>query len=361
MPYERLTGRKPLSAINLARPSHVLYIASIVMQKKIRWGVLSTANIGRTKVIPAIQTSRYGEVVAICSRVPGSARPVADELGIAHAYDSYEELLADPTIDAIYNPLPNHLHVPWSVKALEAGKHVLCEKPLGMDAADLNPLFNAAEQFPHLKVMEAFMYRFHPQWQKARELISNGSIGKLRSLHAHFSYNNRDNQNIRNNLAMGGGALLDIGCYGISVARFLFQAEPIRVIGHITPYPGHEVDCFVSAILEFAEGSATFTASTKIEPQQHVEASGEAGSLLIPLPFSPIADTPTKIMLKREQVYQDIPLPESDQYREMADAFALSVLEDTPVPTPLGDALANMKVIDAIFASAQSRQWIEIN
>lgn len=331
------------------------------MPKKIRWGVLSTANIGRTKVIPAIQTSRYGEVVAICSRAPGSARLVADELGIARAYDSYDELLADPEIDAIYNPLPNHLHVPWSVKALEAGKHVLCEKPLGMDAADLTPLLHAAQQFPQLKIMEAFMYRFHPQWQKARELVNSGNIGKLRALHAHFSYNNRDEQNIRNTLAMGGGALLDIGCYGISAARFLFNAEPIHVLGHITPYPGHEVDCFVSAILEFAEGSATFTVSTKIEPQQHVEASGEAGSLLIPLPFSPIADTPTKIMLKREQVYQDIALPESDQYRDMADAFALSILENQPVPTPLSDAVANMKVIDALFASAKSRQWIEIN
>jgi predicted dehydrogenase len=323
--------------------------------------VLSTAKIGQTKVIPAMQTSRYGEVTAICSRTPGIARGVADELGIARAYDSYEELLADPDIDAIYNPLPNHLHVPWSVKALAAGKHVLCEKPLGLNAADLTPLFEASRQNPHLKVMEAFMYRFHPQWQKAQEVVSSGAIGQLRALHSHFSYNNRDAQNIRNNLAMGGGALMDIGCYSISVSRLLFNAEPLRVAGQITPYAEQEVDCFVSAILEFPEGSATFTASTKIEPHQYVEASGEAGSLLIPLPFSPLADSATKIMVKREQVYEEINLPASDQYRDMADAFALSIINDTPVPTPLGDALANMKIIDAIFASAQTRQWIEIS
>lgn len=326
----------------------------------LRWGVLSTAKIGRTKVIPAIQTSRHGNVVAIGSRNQASARQVADELGIARAYGSYEELLADPEIDAIYNPLPNHLHVPWSIKALEAGKHVLCEKPLGLDAADIQPLLDAAARHPHLKVMEAFMYRFHPQWQKAHALVINGAIGQVRHIHSHFAYNNREPENIRNNAAMGGGALMDIGCYCISLARYLFESEPLRVLGQIMPYPGYEVDCFVSGILEFADGTSTFTASTKIEPQQYVEASGENGSVLIPIPFNPIADTTTQVILKHNQQREELAIEPSDHYRNMADAFAESVFTEQAVPTPLSDALANMKIIDAIFASAASNCWVDL-
>jgi predicted dehydrogenase len=329
--------------------------------QKIRWGVLSTAKIGRTKVIPAIQTSTHGEVVAICSRDQASAQQVADELGIARAYGSYEALLADPDINAIYNPLPNHLHVPWSVKALEAGKHVLCEKPIGLNAADVTPLIDAAKRFPHLKVMEAFMYRFHPQWQKSKALVTDGSVGQLRTIHTHFSYNSHEAENIRNNVAMGGGALMDIGCYGVSLSRYLFGAEPLRALGHITPYAGYDVDCFVSAILEFPQGNATIVASTKIEPEQYVRASGEAGSVFIPLPFNPVADTTTQILLKRDQHQEEITLGSSDHYRNMADAFALSILNEQPVPTPLSDAVANMKIIDAIFASAAQQQWVEIN
>lgn len=328
--------------------------------QKLRWGVLSTANIGRTKVIPAIQTSQYGEVVAICSRDLTSARKHADNLGIARAYGSYEELLADTEIDAIYNPLPNHLHVDWSIKALAAGKHVLCEKPIGMNVMDTQRLIDAAARYPQLKVMEAFMYRFHPQWQQAQTLVADERIGQLRSVHSHFSYNNRDQENIRNIISMGGGALMDIGCYCISVARFLFGTEPLRVMGQITPYAGYEVDCFVSGIIEFADGSSTFTASTKIEPQQHMEAIGEAGSLYVPLPFNPPGDEEARITLTRNRQSEEITIPASDSYRNMADAFALSVLNNEPVPTPLSDALANMKIIDAIFASAEKSQWVSI-
>ena len=328
--------------------------------QKLRWGVLSTAKIGRTKVIPAIQTSIHGEVVAICSRTQASAQAAADELGIARAYASYEELLADPNIDAIYNPLPNHLHVPWSVKALEAGKHVLCEKPLGLDAADLTPLLEAAVKYPQLKVMEAFMYRFHPQWDKVHELINNGSIGQLRSIHSHFSYNNREAENIRNSAEMGGGALMDIGCYCISLSRYLFSSEPLRVMGQITPYAGYDVDCFVSGILEFADGSATFTAATKMENDQYIKASGEAGSLSLAIPFSPDSGVETSVEIKRNQVIEELPIAGCDHYRNMADAFALSVFNKTPVPTSLEDAVANMKIIDAIFASVKTGQWIEV-
>lgn len=328
--------------------------------QKIRWGVLSTAKIARTKVIPALQTSAHNQVLAICSRDAQSARAAADELGIERAYGSYEALLADPDIDAIYNPLPNHLHVDWSIKALQAGKHVLCEKPLGLNAADAQRLLDAAQAQPQLKTMEAFMYRFHPQWQMAKTLIEAGNIGKLLTVHSHFSYNNREPQNIRNSAAMGGGALMDIGCYCISLSRWLFNAEPQQVIGQITPYENYEVDCLISAMLEFEQGSATFTASTKIEPQQYIEASGELGSLFIPVPFNPIGDAATEIRLKHNGQSETIHIPPADHYRVMVDAFAQSIIDQQPVPTPLQDAINNMRIIDAIFESAARGQWIRL-
>ena len=325
---------------------------------KLRWGVLSSAKIGRTKVIPAIQTSLHGEVVAIASRTQASADQTAKELGIERAYASYEELLADPDIDAIYNPLPNHLHVPWSIKAIEAGKHVLCEKPIGLNTADVEKLIAVAQQHPQLKVMEAFMYRFHPQWQAAKNLVREGSIGQVRSIHSHFAYNNRELDNIRNNADWGGGALMDIGCYCISLSRFIYDEEPLRVLGQITPYAGYDVDCFVTGIMEFADGNATFTATTKSEGQQYVEIHGEHGSILIPLPFNPNGDTTTHIIVKHEGVREEIVQPPSDHYRNMADAFAQSIFAKESVPTPLSDALANMKIIDAIFASAKNSEWV---
>lgn len=326
---------------------------------KIRWGVLSTANIGR-KVIPALQTSNHNQVIAVSSRSLENARAYADELGITRAYGSYEELLNDPNIDAIYNPLPNDLHVPWSIKALQAGKHVLCEKPLGLNTAEVQQLIDVAAQHPHLKIMEAFMYRFHPQWQRARDLVRAGSIGQVRNIHSHFAYNNRDADNIRNSIAMGGGALMDIGCYCISLARYIFAEEPLRVLGQITPYAGYEVDCFVTGIMEFADGNATFTASTKIESKQYVSINGEQGSIFIPVPFNPIADANTNLILKRNEQHEDILIVPSDHYRNMGDAFAQSVLLQKDTPTPLNDALANMKIIDAIFTSVESNQWQSI-
>jgi predicted dehydrogenase len=327
--------------------------------KQLRWGVLSTADIGR-KVIPALQTSVHNVVVAVASRDIKKAQTFAAELNIPCAYGSYEALLNDTTIDAIYNPLPNHLHVPWSIKALAAGKHVLCEKPLGLNASDVENLVHSAKQFPHLNVMEAFMYRFHPQWLRARELVNTGSIGQVRSIHSHFAYNNRDADNIRNEPAMGGGALMDIGCYCISLARFIYNEEPLRVIGQITPYAGYDVDCFFSGMLEFADGNASFTAATKMAPEQYVKIHGEQGNIFIPLPFNPIADTATHLVLQRNQLQENIFIHASNHYRTMGDAFAQSVLQQAPVPTPLGDALANMKIIDALFTSAQNNQWVNL-
>ena len=328
--------------------------------QKLRWGVLSSAKIGREKVIPAIQSSLHGEVVAIASRTQESADHAAKELGLKYPYGSYDALLADPNIDAIYNPLPNHLHVPWSIKAIEAGKHVLCEKPLGLNTADVEKLITVAQQHPQLNVMEAFMYRFHPQWKTVKKLVREGSIGQVRSIHSYFAYNNHDINNIPNNLDWGGGALMDIGCYCISLSRFIYDEEPLRVLGQMTPYAGYDVDCFVSGMMEFADGNATFSVSTKSEAGQYVHIHGEQGSILMPLPFTPQAEASTHIILKRKDVREEIVQAPSDHYLNMADEFAQSVFAKESVPTPLSDALANMKIIDAIFASAKNSQWITI-
>ena len=328
--------------------------------KKIRWGIISTANIGVAKVIPAIQKSKHNQVVAIASRDISSAKAAAEKLSIEKAYGSYEALLADPEIDAIYNPLPNHLHIPYSMAVVEAGKHLLCEKPLGLDAKDILPLLTLAEKNPQIKIMEAFMYRFHPQWQKTKEWVDTDVIGKLRSIQTHFYYNNRDMDNIRNRAEWGGGALLDIGCYPISVARYLYAREPQRVFAQIVPWTGYEVDCLLTGIMDFTDAIASFTVATKIENGQMVLVSGEKGSIQINWPFNPEPADAQTVLLRRDKKLELVELNPADQYSEMADAFALSILNNTRVPTPLTDALANMRVIDAMFESAKKQEWIAI-
>ena len=255
---------------------------------KIRWGILSTAKIGVEKVIPAMKRGTLTEVVAIASRSEPKARQAADKLGIAKAYGSYDALLADPDVDAVYNPLPNDQHVPWSIKALEAGKHVLCEKPIGLSAAQGRELADASARFPKLKLMEAFMYRHHPQWRTAKELVKSGRIGKLRTIQTFFSYYSDDQNNIRCNPVMGGGGLMDIGCYAISLSRWLFDAEPARVLGYVEIDSSWGVDRMASAILDFGNGgSATFTCSMAVNPLQVVHVVGTEGRIeLSEVPFN---------------------------------------------------------------------------
>lgn len=328
--------------------------------KKLRWGILSSAKIARTKVIPALTSSRFNEVVAIASRHAESAKQTAAELNIPTFYSSYEELLADPNIDAIYNPLPNHLHVPWSIKALEAGKHVLCEKPIGLNRADALQLKAVSDRYPELTLFEGFMYQFHPQWKKALALIEAGAIGKLRLVHSHFSYNNRDAGNIRNSAAMGGGGLMDIGCYCVALNRLLFKSSPAQVIAFETPFDGYEVDCLISGLMQFATGQATFSASTKVEADQYVDITGEDGKIRIPIPFNPIEDETTSIILQQHKTSQVITLAAADHYREMADTFAQAVLNQQPLPTNIDDAINNMAVIDALFLSIKENVVIHL-
>jgi predicted dehydrogenase len=327
---------------------------------KIRWGVLSTAKIGREKVIPATQHSRLGTVAAIASRDLDRAKSLAAQLVVEKAYGSYEELLADADVDAIYNPLPNHMHVRWSIRALEAGKHVLCEKPIGLSVAEAEKLAAAAAGHPRLKVMEAFMYRFHPQWQAARKLVRDGRIGRLRTIHTQFSYYNDDPQNIRNKLDMGGGALMDIGCYPISLSRFIYDDEPQRVLGHMERDPSTGVDRLTSAVLEFGLGTATFTCGTQIAPYQRVNIFGTAGRIEIEIPFNAPPDRPCRSWVQSGAEFdatEEVRFEVCDQYTLQADAFARAILEDSPVPTPLSDAIANMRVIERVAASAGRGRW----
>ena len=324
---------------------------------KVRWGILSTAKIGTEQVIPAMQSGKYCEITAVASRNLDKAQAAARQLGIPKAYGSYEELLADPDIDAIYIPLPNHLHVPWSIKALNADKHVLCEKPIGLTAAKAQELLDAARQRPQLKVMEAFMYRHHPQWQRARQLVAEGKIGQLRTIQSFFSYYNADPDNIRNKAEIGGGGLMDIGCYCISLSRFIFGAEPQRVCGIMEYDPQFKTDRLTSGILDFGRGTSTFTCSTQLTPYQRVNIFGTEGRVEIEIPFNAPADQPCKMWHQYGTEIDEIVLDVCNQYTIQGDLFSQAVLKDTDVPTPLEDAVANMKVIEALIHSAKGGTW----
>jgi predicted dehydrogenase len=332
------------------------------MANKVRWGVLSTAGIGVKKVIPAMQKGEWVDVMAIASRDRGKAEETARALGIAKAYGSYEDLLADPQIEAIYNPLPNQLHVPWSIRAAEAGKHVLCEKPLSITVAEARTLL-AVQQRTGVTIGEAFMVRTHPQWLRTRELIASGRIGELRSVQGFFSYFNTDPKNIRNIPECGGGALMDIGCYPINTARFVFGEEPLRVSGLIERDPTSKVDRLTSAILEFPSGHATLTCSTQLVPYQRMQLLGTKGRIEIEIPFNAPNDRPCRIFIDdgRDLFGGGITIetfPTCDQYTIQGDVFSRAVREGGRVPVPVADAVKNMAVIEAVFRSAESGAWV---
>jgi len=325
--------------------------------RRVRWGVLGTARIGLRKVIPGMQQGSLCEVVAIASRDLAVARAAADRLGLPTAYGSYEALLADPAIEAVYIPLPNHLHVPWSKKALEAGKHVLCEKPIALTAAEAAGLLAVAHRLPAMKVMEAFMYRHHPQWRRAAQIVAEGGIGALRTVHSFFSYYNADPGDIRNRAEFGGGGLMDIGCYSISLSRFLFGTEPVRVCGSVEYDPALGIDRLASGILDFGKGTATFTCSTQLAYYQRVTIFGTAGSIEIEIPFNAPPDRPCRLHHQRGSAVEDIVLEAADQYTIQGDLLSRAIIDDLPVPTPLEDAVANMRVLEAIVESGRRAAW----
>ena len=331
------------------------------MSNKVRWGILSTAAIAVNKVIPAMQKGEWSDVIAIASRDRGKAEDAARTLGIPNAFGSYEELLADPRIEAIYNPLPNQLHVPWSIRAAEAGKHVLCEKPLSLTVVEAKKLL-AVRNRTGVKMGEAFMVRTHPQWLRARELVASGKIGALRSAVSIFSYFNTDPSNIRNQPECGGGALMDIGCYPINTSRFMFGEEPARVLGLIERDPQTKIDRLTSAILEFPSGQSIFTCSTQLVPYQRSNFLGTRGRIEIEIPFNAPNDRPCRIRIDDGRdvigtgtVAEDFPT--CDQYTIQGDIFSRAIRGDGDVPFSLEDAIRNMAVIEAIFRSANSGDW----
>jgi predicted dehydrogenase len=334
------------------------------MLKKVRWGVLGVANIAIRKVIPGMQKGDHCKIAAIASRDLPRAREAAGTLGISKAYGSYEELLADPSIEAIYNPLPNHLHVPWSIKAAEAGKHVLCEKPISLNMAEARQLIQVRDR-TSVKIGEAFMVRTHPQWLRARELVRNGEIGELRSILSVFSYFNRDANNVRNMADIGGGGLLDIGSYPITMSRFLFGREPVGAAGIIDFDPDFKTDRLTSALLDFAPGQAVFTCSTQMVPFQRMQIFGTKGRIEIEIPYNIPPDRPSRIFIDdgsqlagRNARIEEFPT--ADQYTIQGNAFSRAIQENTEVPVPLEDSLANMAVIDAVFRAGASGKWEKI-
>ncbi|MEO5911242.1 MAG: Gfo/Idh/MocA family oxidoreductase [Pelobium sp.] len=322
------------------------------MKQKVKWGILSTSKIGREKVIPALQNAANCEVAGIASRNLENATRTASDLNISKSYGSYEELLTDPDIDAVYNPLPNHLHLEFTLKALKAGKHVLCEKPIGMNAAEAKILMQESKKYPQLKVMEAFMYKFHPQWIKVKELVKSGTIGKVKNIETTFTYNNKDEQNIRNIASAGGGALMDIGCYCISFPRFILDQEPIQVIGRQLINSVTKTDDLTSGMLLFEHNiTASFTCSTKIFPYQRTLIFGDSGMIEIDLPCNTPLDEETKMSLQTENGTEIFTF-KANQYILQCEAFADAILNDKKVPFILEDAYLNMKVIDEIKKSS---------
>jgi predicted dehydrogenase len=303
-----------------------------------------------------MQQGQYTEIAAIASRDAAKAKAAADELGIPKSYGSYEELLADPDIDAIYNPLPNHLHVPWSARAAEAGKHVLCEKPLALNSKEIHSLIEVRDR-TGVKISEAYMVRTHPQWLRAREIVRSGEIGELRSFISAFSYFNRDPSNVRNVAEWGGGAIMDIGCYPITMSRFIFGQEPIRVASFIERDPDFGTDRLSSAMLEYPSGHAIFTCSTQLNPYQIVQILGTKGRIEIEIPWNAPPDLPTRIVVElgayifgSERRVEEFPI--CDQYTIQGDLFARAIIENGPVEMPLEESLRNMAVIESVLSAA---------
>jgi predicted dehydrogenase len=331
----------------------------------VRWGILGAADIALKKVIPAMQRSGWSRVVAIASRTEAKARAAAEQLGIPRAYGSYEQLLADPDVEAIYNPLPNHLHVPWTVRAARAGKHVLCEKPIGLNAGQARELLAVRDQ-NGVQIGEAFMVRTHPQWLAVRELVRSGRIGDLRLITCQFSYFKRDPENLRNRLDYGGGALMDIGCYPISLSRWLYDAEPLAVVALVERDPEFHTDRLTSALLRFPSGQATFSCATQLAPYQRMHVHGTRARVEVEIPFNAPPDRACRIFIDDgRDVFgggiETVTLPTVDQYTVQADHFSRAIRGLGSVPVSVEDAVANMTVIDALFRSAETGQWQAVN
>jgi predicted dehydrogenase len=324
---------------------------------QLRWGVLGVAKIATQKVIPAMQECPRARVAAIASRDPAKADLAAIALGIPTSYGRYEDLIADPDIDAIYIPLPNHLHVEWATRAAEAGKHVLCEKPIGLTAADVRSLIAVRDRTGR-RIQEAFMYRAHPQWRRAVEIVRSGRLGEVRAISGAFSYFNDDPANIRNSEPLGGGGLYDIGCYLVNSARMLFGGEPRRVRSLMARDSRSGVDRVTSMLLEFEHGHAIGVCGTQHVPYQRIQIFGTRARLEIEIPFNCWPDRPTRLFLDSGAdlaggSIDTIEIPAANQFAIQCEEFSEAILTDAPTPYPLEDSLANMTVIEAVITLSE--------
>jgi predicted dehydrogenase len=325
--------------------------------KPVKWGIISTANIGMKHVIPGMLKSRDLEIVAISSRNLKRAKEAASQLGIPRAHGSYEAMLADPEVEAVYNPLPNHLHVPLTLAAARAGKHVLCEKPIAITAAEAKQLKKAPKG---ILIAEAFMVRHNPQWLEARARVKKGEIGEVRAIQVFFAYFNRDPKNVRNMADIGGGGLLDIGCYPITVSRFIFSAEPKRVTATFDRDPKFKTDRTAGGLADFGDGRhLSFSISTQTAPYQRAHIVGTKGRIEIEIPFNAPPDKPNRYFVQgmsmNEGVWHELPV--ADQYQLQAEAFGRALRGTEKLVWGVDDAIQNMKIIDAFFRSEKSRKW----
>lgn len=328
--------------------------------KKIKWGIISTSNFAQTVILPSLKNCSNTVITGISSRDQSKADGVARKFGIENAYGSYEELLADKEIDAVYIPLPNHMHKEWIKKSLASGKHVLCEKPISLNADEAEEIREFAKGYPKLKLMEGFMYRLNPRWIKVKDLVSKNVIGKVKHIQSFFSYYNVKPDNIRNNPEIGGGGLMDIGCYCISSSRFILDREPLSIFSKIEFDPSFKVDRLTSAIMDFGDATAAFTCSTQLPFDQYTKIYGSKGRIEVHRPFNPELDEKSKIMLFTLDKEEEIEIESCNHYTIEFDVFSKTILNDTDVPTPIDDAVANMKVIDSVFKSAETGKLITI-
>jgi predicted dehydrogenase len=327
--------------------------------KKIKFGILGVSNHFIKRIVLPLQNCSNCQAYAIASREIHKAEKAASDYAIPVVSETYEALINDPEIDAVYIPLPNHMHADWAVKAIKAGKPVLCEKPLALNTKQTKMILDAskANQIP---VMEAFMYQFHPLWQHVRNIIKTRQIGELSYIQTAFSYNNTSPNNIRNISEYGGGGLMDIGCYAISMPRFLTQREPKRVVSLMDIDNQFHTDVHASALMDFGSIRASFQISTLSEPFQKVDIVGTAGSITVPIPFNTFVDTPSSITVQTVQGSREVSFPVADPYGLMFEAFSEALIQQLPMPVHANDALNNMMVIDAIRKSAKSNKWVDI-
>lgn len=331
--------------------------------EKIKWGILSTAKIGLKQVIPALQKGERCHVTAIASRSHEKAKVAAASLGIERSYGSYGALLDDPEVEVIYNPLPNNMHLEWTLKAMEAGKHVLCEKPAGLSVEEVEEMIRVRDRCG-VKAGEAFMVKSHPQWIETRERVRRGEVGELRLIQGMFSYHNVDPSNIRNIPELGGGGIWDIGCYPVTMSRYLFEEEPLRLVAVLDFDPVMKTDRLGSVLMEFPSGQAQFAVSTQLVPYQRMHCFGTRGHLEVMIPFNAPNDRPCTVAQDRGSILLDEitthAFPVTDQYTLMGDAFSKAVQGLGELPVTLEDALGNTRVLAAVFESARQRRWVEV-